>query len=198
MSALSSIKALVLGVCMLLPAMGLAQSSPIIGGTLYVAQPGPVSMSIQGLDAPSSFSWLIQMGWSTGPGAGDFATATQDILTTGHSGVLSGQGNTLSLTSDSMVSSSSLAAGTAVFLWNNASTCMGAACSSPESVRTGLPPAKEIFFGGFPLFATAAIQPGLDGTAQVGFPLSGASNPLADILDYPVRVLLSNVCVQAN
>jgi hypothetical protein len=170
-----------------------AAAQGIRGGNLYVAQPGPVTMTLQGYSGPVDNFWTIAPGWSTGPGARDWFVAG-----------LTGPANGMQIIRTgaaipplgTVISSLPLAAGTQFYpvtTWNNSSTVNYRELTGITGKDFHVPPPGPTF--AMLVSPTAVVFPGLNNTVQVGY-LMGGIAPQFGLLDYPLRILVGNVCVK--
>src|SRR5258706_5919173 len=112
------------GLLVLLP-IGAAVHAQIVGGTLYSAAPGPVTLQLLGYNVPSSVNigstprqvsgWETFASWVTGPGFGDWRSTRGNDPVTGPltpSGTFGGGFSGYDATVGRIISTPTLAAGT--------------------------------------------------------------------------------------
>jgi hypothetical protein len=186
-------------VALFLAAGPVGAQQPIVGGHLFVASPGPVQTTFLGASPATLESWVLVTGWSTGPGAFDYAEAQNPFFANVPPPKGSGDSNA---SSGSTHSTPALAANTLVFVlgdWHRLG--IFDTVLNYERDHTGLLPLFKDF-GRSAHFASAVVFPGPNNTAQIGIPPStslGISRPAftwTTILDFPIQILVSNVCVQ--
>jgi hypothetical protein len=171
---------------MLLAAVSARAQQPIIGGALFVASPGTVNMTFHGSNTPPTvlmpgvgmvpFNWHLTVGWSTGSGPIDLAWRAKGFTFPVVDGFSS-------VPRDSVLSTPDLTAGTLVFAQAAIVCCEG-------DIVTGLPGKNTVGRN-----TIAAVFPGPGNTARIGFPAPNRTQ-FSNFLDYPLRVLISNVCVR--
>jgi hypothetical protein len=151
-----------------------AEPGPIVGGRLISALPGPVT--ITALTPPDS----AFLAWSTGSGAGDWTDATTRL-------------------SDlpPIYSTSWLQQGTHVFsgrLYPGPTGYQMVHTGTDKHLLIDVVPSGQVVSA----HAFAAVFPGPGNTVNVGFLTSPTSPLFSNFLDYPIRVLISNVCAVAK
>jgi len=194
-----------------------AQQS-IVGGTLYSAAPGPVTMQLLGYNVPSSVNigstprqvsgWETFASWVTGTGSGDWRSTrgndpvVSPLTPSGTFGGYSGYDATIGRT----ISTPTLAAGTLTTMVSVFSIAGTAAAGFSDgffgAAHTGWPTPDSGGFSAYTYWAAAGssfspamVFPGDNNTARVGFMLPGMSAS-SNFLDYSVRILVGNVCVR--
>jgi hypothetical protein len=192
--------ALILGL-FLVGTPALAQT-PVPGGRLLVAQPGTVTLSYVGQISQLSVDWQMIFGWSTGPGPLDFVRFNVEggLPHTSGSGAVGPPAYAHTSGTPHNLGAQWIAeipAGTLVFaetlLFNSR---IGDANATIHQLHTGLDNKQIAFSSLNSSSASGAVAALSGGGAIVGFPLLPTSSPFNSILDYPIRILISNVCVR--
>lgn len=165
------------------------------GARLLVAAPGGITVTYAGETTQLSVDWQATFGWSTGAGQLDFVRFS-DLGAPG-----TGDGYFSHLNGTAL----NLSAGLGTVLPVNTLVFAEAALFSPrlgadgarwDLVHTGTD-GKQISFPGLASVSASAVAVQLAGNrAMVGFPLSAGAGPFASIFDYPIRLIISNVCVK--
>jgi hypothetical protein len=173
-------------VALFLVAGPVGAQQPIVGGTLYVAVPGQVQTTLLGRNVPISQGWLYITLWSTGPGPQDWASAGDDWMYVPPPGGPSNANIGRRLSPTPVLAADTVVYSRTIWFTNN---------DSPGAMTlTGQPQPKDFGNTRDPRYL-AAVFPGPGNTAMIGFSLLGAPLP-ANFLDYPLRILISNVCVR--
>jgi hypothetical protein len=180
-----------LAVGYLLMAMSAAPAQaqqPIVGGTLYTAMPGPVSMQLVADRTGSSLNWFLPLRWRTGPLDLDYESTLQQLGRT-NSPAWSNNAPGTTLSSPALPARNVIIIGAHIFSDFNFSD------PNPLNllVHTGDMPVG--FLTEQPIRA-AVIFRGANQTVGIGFPIDHFSPVSSNFLDYPIRILLSNVCVR--
>ena len=165
------------------------------GARLLVAAPGGVTVTYAGLTTQLAVDWRATFGWSTGAGPLDFvrfsdlgSPGTGD----GYFSHLNGTALNLSAGLGTVLAANTLVFAEATLF----SPRLGADGARWDLVHTGVD-GKQIAFPGLASATPAAAAVQLTGNrAMVGFPLSAGAGPFASIFDYPIRLIISNVCVK--
>jgi hypothetical protein len=179
----------------------------VIGGTLLVAQPGPVTMQLVRNGMPSGVHWELPIVWSTGAGPASYGTtraAGPDPFPSGGTLGQNGGGQPPATGVGTTVASPALAAGTPLIF---GATFFVVPVNPVQLHQTGMLPGQEKTFG-MPQFDRAAVVAGPGNTAWIGFgerlgtldrslgAVSFAQPPSLNFLDYPIQILVSNVCLR--
>ena len=176
---------------------------PIIGGNLISAQPGPVLVQLLAANVPAPLTWEMPIRWYVAGSVTETRSTGGDIgsplVPFGSFGSFPGQqsvGNTISTPSLPASTFVVLAArivtpGTPQALFNDERTLYS---------HTGT--LARPFFSTPSGAVPAAVFAGPNNTVRVGFTFDEGffSNPAFSFsprfLDYPIRVVVSNVCVK--
>jgi hypothetical protein len=190
---------------------------PIAGGTLYSAAPGPVTMELLAGKMPDTYrgSWSLEIAWPTGPGYDQYAVSRTTRHDPGYEGIPTGgmfgtfQPFFANVTPGAKVSTPPLGAGTSVFFPANMLGCVRCdqayqpgSYSIYQDVYAGMP-APGYYFQPNPLppgwaarnLQPAAVFPGENNTARIGYAVPAGGPLSSNFLDYPVRILVGNICV---
>lgn len=172
----------------------LAQS-PATGSRLLVAAPGGITVTYAGLTTQLGVDWQATFGWSTGSGPLDFVRFSDlGVPGTGdgHFSHLNGTDRNLSVGMGTVLSANTLVFAEATLF----SPRLGVQGARWDLVHTGIDDKQIAFPGLASTTAAAAVVQVAGNRAMVGFPLSAAAGPFASIFDYPIRLIISNVCVR--
>jgi len=202
-----------------LVAAPLAQAQqPMIGGTLQVAAPGPVTVQLLADETPASLDWYLPLAWKTGPRLLDYSStdgstytcrAAGSTTTCGYtpadfSGRIgreeaapapSGKPGWSNNARGATISSPSLAAGTPVFIAASTFSTFDTAYGWTQRhlIRTGGVPGELAIEKNA---RQAVVFAGPGNSVLIG--LTDSAAPLStNFLDYPIRILVSNVYVRS-
>lgn len=168
-----------LAVACLLPA-GTRAQTPVPGGTLIVAQDGPVTATLLGSDVPTTHTYSLNVWWATGPGPGDIQNG----------GSFASQFNGQSSPAGSSFVSPPLRAGTPIVI--GATILSGSVAEGnfrAELIHTGMAqPMMIVQPDTVPTFPLAGVSYLSGNRAEVGFPLSSGGG------SFVLRVGVSNAC----
>lgn len=163
----------------LLPA-GTRAQTPVMGGTLIVAQDGPVTATLLGSDVPASYTYSLNLWWATGPGPGDVRNG----------GYFASQVNGQSSPVGSSLTYPALRAGTPIVI--GATVLSGSHEQNnfrAELMHTGMAqPMIIVQPETVPTFAVAGVTYLSGNRAQIGIPLTSEGG------SFVLRVGLSNAC----
>jgi len=186
---------------------------PVVGGTLVVASPGPVTVELLADTTPASLDWYLPLSWKTGPRILDYSSSDGHVYSCKVGGNIScgytaadfsgrvgkalahpapsGEPGWSNNAPGTRISSPALTAGTTVFLAASTYSEFDPAYGWTQRhlVRTGGAPG-ELLNELSPRNAVVFAGPG--NTVRIGFTDSG-SEPSANFLDYPIRIQVSNV-----
>jgi hypothetical protein len=192
-----------------------AQQPPAGYGSLYVAAPGPVTMQLLAdQSSPSAVNWNVHMVWLTGPGFYDYqflggaANGCSGGVCSGSNGSPQSSRFGREMAGPNPSGWSNNAPGTLLTSPNlGAGTTVGFMSQSISGFRIEPPgnSAADRFMmltSGIPIQLTqdwayrpAAIFAGQDNTARIGFNTSLSAPQSTNFLDYPIRILVGNVCL---
>jgi len=166
-----------------------AHAQQLIGASLYAASPGTVTMRYVGSTGPIPVTWTTLLGWSTGPGPRDFATSNvNNQWFTNFPGVAPNL--------DTTISRSNVSRGDPIYVSTTFLTGTFPNWTTNQLVHTGT--TKDFSHGGLtsPPSPTAVVFRGPHNTAVIGFSWSALAERFANMANYSVRVVVSNVCVK--
>ena len=194
--------------------LGIAQTqAQIIGGTLYTAMPGPVSMQMVEDRTGLAFNWFLPLRWRTGPLDNDYAESigersvcssngctspprdlTQQLgrINAGQFGNSSAWSNNLPGTT---ISSPALSANNVVIIGTHIFSNFDFNDPNPLNLLAHTGDMPVGFLTTQPA-RFAAMFPGPNHTVGIGFPMDHFAPMSSNFLDYSIRIIVSNVCVK--